>query len=228
MMKRFGGRGEDAAPEGMHQGQTAYDAGQIISHFFREAGQLRSYRKHEFIFREEDEAAEAYYVQSGLVKISQSAQEGHHITLFLRHEGEAFGTAEVLADRRRQRYARCISDCEIVSIPTDSFVRLVQSQPEVLYAFAVTGAQRLLATQQAVEALISRPVAWRLANFLLQFGIEAEDGVHVQLHVSHEEISGIIGCSRQTVTETLNKWRDQGLIHYEKKHVVLFNPRLLY
>ena len=76
-------------------------------------------------------------------------------------------------------------------------------------------------TQNVVETLISRPVAWRLAWFFGQMGKQKDDVLEVQLQLSHEEISYVIGCSRQTVTETLNKWREKELIEYTKKKITL-------
>ncbi|MFC0331540.1 Crp/Fnr family transcriptional regulator [Paenibacillus sepulcri] len=193
----------------------------LLAQLFEEHGQLRSCKKNEYIFREEDNSDEIYYVRSGLVKISQSAQEGQSITLFLRHVGEVFGAAEVLIGEKRQRDARCIVSSEVLTIAAPVFKNLLQSRTDVLYALTLSNARRLLQTQRYVEMLISRPAAWRLAHFLLQLGRRKGSTLQIALQLSHEEISFIVGCSRQTVTETLNKWREQGLISYEKKSVFI-------
>ncbi|KIL40421.1 hypothetical protein SD70_13455 [Gordoniibacillus kamchatkensis] len=193
----------------------------LIAQLFEQYGTLRHYKKNEVIFREDDECQEVFFVQDGLVKISQSAQEGQGITLFLRHTGEAFGMAEVLAGQKRQRYARCIIDSQVLALAASQFTNLVMREPDVLYALTVTNARRLLSTQRYVETLISRPVAWRLAHLLMQLGRVKGTEIEVALSLSHEEISYIIGCSRQTVSETLSRWREQGVIQYEKKRVVI-------
>lgn len=191
---------------------------------FERHGVPRRYRKQDIIFREEDDSREVCLVREGLVKICRSAVEGQSITLFLRGAGELFGVAEVLADQKRQREARCIRDSELLVLPAGEFVRLLQARPEALYAVAASSARRMLATQRYAEMLVARPVAWRLAHYLLQLGKREGDRLHLSLALSHEEISYIIGCSRQTVTETLNRWREQGLIAYEKKRAVIYDP----
>lgn len=108
-------------------------------------------------------------------------------------------------------------------VPAEHFKSLVLSRPDALYALTVSNARRLLSTQRYVETLISRPVAWRLAYFLSQIGEWKQSEIHVRLPLSHEEMSYIIGCSRQTITETLNKWKEQGLIQYEKKRVIIYD-----
>ncbi|MEW9700471.1 Crp/Fnr family transcriptional regulator [Paenibacillus sp. SI8] len=197
---------------------------EVIVDAFRRYGVPQIYKKNEYVFQENDLPNGAHYVQSGLIKISQSSEEGQGITLFLRYEGEVFGNAEMLTQTKRKRYARCLSDSELITLDAHKFVELAKENSEFAYALAVIGARRLLQTQKMVETLICRPVAWRLAWFLMQLGKPTEVNLEVQVPLSHEEISYVIGCSRQTVTETLNKWRDKGLIEYAKKRIVIFHP----
>ncbi|KQO10699.1 Crp/Fnr family transcriptional regulator [Paenibacillus sp. Leaf72] len=192
-----------------------------LAKLFQEFGSSRVMKKNSFIFRSEEESQDIYFVQDGLVKISQFAQEGQSITLFLRHKGEVFGAAEVLTGQKRQRYARCITDSWILSIPASQFTSLLKRHPDALYALTVVNARRLLQTQRYVETLISRPVAWRLAQLLMQLGVRVGKETVVTLSLTHEEISYVIGCSRQTVTETLGRWREEGIIRYERKMVVI-------
>ncbi|MDQ0873924.1 CRP-like cAMP-binding protein [Paenibacillus sp. V4I3] len=197
---------------------------EVMIEAFRKHGAIQTYRKNEFVFQENDQPSGAYYVDSGLIKISQSSEEGQGITLFLRYEGEIFGNAEILTNIRRKRYAKCLVDSQIITLDGRKFIELAKENAEFSYSVAVLGARRLLQTQKMVETLISRPVAWRLAWFLMQLGNPTDVKLEVQVPLSHEEISYVIGCSRQTVTETLNKWRDKGLIDYAKKKIVVYHP----
>ncbi|WP_219835522.1 Crp/Fnr family transcriptional regulator [Paenibacillus sp. R14(2021)] len=196
----------------------------VIASIFREHGSLKTYRKNEFIFQENDAPSAAHYTETGLIKISQSSQEGQGITLFLRYPGEVFGNAELLTQLPRRRYAQCLMESQVITLESRLFLELAITDATFAFALAVTTARRLLQTQNMVETLISRPVAWRLAWFLMQLGSEHEGTVEVQLQLSHEEISYVIGCSRQTVTEMLNKWRELGLIAYTKKQIVIQDP----
>ncbi|NBD23964.1 Crp/Fnr family transcriptional regulator [Paenibacillus glycinis] len=196
----------------------------IILGVFRAYGTERTCRKHEFIFQENDPPSAAHYVESGLIKISQSSQEGQGITLFLRYPGEMFGNAELLTGLLRRRYAQCLTESRVMTLEARLYLELVRENASFSYALAVITARRLLQTQNMVETLISRPVAWRLAWFLMQMGREQDGQIEVQLQLSHEEISYVIGCSRQTVTEILNKWREKALITYAKKQIIIHHP----
>ncbi|MGO4546611.1 Crp/Fnr family transcriptional regulator [Paenibacillus sp. 2TAB23] len=208
---------QNGFPEPDHHNET------ILRAFYK-YGTKRLFKKNEFIFQENDPPAAACYVEKGLIKISQSSQEGQGITLFLRYPGEVFGNAELLANVSRRRYAKCLTDSEILTFEARQFLALAKEDPAFSYSLAIITARRLLQTQNMVETLISRPVAWRLGWFLIQMGKREEGIAEVQLQLSHEEISYVIGCSRQTVTELLNKWREKALIAYDKKKIVILDP----
>lgn len=197
---------------------------EVVLGAFRKYGVTKVYRKNDFVFQENDPPSAAHYVESGLIKISQSSQEGQGITLFLRYPGEVFGNAELLTNLHRRRYAKCLMDSQIITLESRQFLELAKEDSEFAFSLAVITARRLLQTQNVIETLISRPVAWRLAWFLIQMGKQKDDVFEVQLQLSHEEISYVIGCSRQTVTETLNKWREKELIAYTKKKIIIMNP----
>jgi CRP-like cAMP-binding protein len=197
---------------------------QIILDAFNKFGTSRTYKKNEFLFQENDPATAVYLVENGLVKISQSTQEGQGITLFLRYPGEVFGNAELLAHVNRRRYAKCLTASQIMSLESRQYHELAMQDAEFSYSLAVITARRLLQTQQRVESLISRPAAWRLGWFLYQIGKRRDGTLEVNLQLSHEEISYVIGCSRQTITETLNKWKENEMITYTKKKISILHP----
>jgi CRP-like cAMP-binding protein len=197
---------------------------EVILNAFHSYGVPKAHKKNEFIFLENDPPNAVFFVNSGLIKISQSSQEGQGITLFLRYAGEIFGNAEILTNLQRKRYAKCLVDSEIIALDSIKFIELAKHDAEFAYSLAVLGARRLLQTQNVVETLISRPVAWRLAWFLVQLGKQKDKVLEVHLQLSHEEISYAIGCTRQTVTETLNKWREKELVEYTKKKIIIYNP----
>ena len=62
----------------------------------------------------------------------------------------------------------------------------------------------------------------------MEFSEEINDKRYVELPITHEEISFLIGCSRQSVTEILNKWREQKLIDYNRRKVVIYDSDSLF
>jgi CRP/FNR family transcriptional regulator, global nitrogen regulator len=68
----------------------------------------------------------------------------------------------------------------------------------------------------------------RLVSFLLilcrDFGVPANDGVTVDLKLSHQAIAEAIGSTRVTVTRLLGDLRKQKMISISKKKITVHNP----
>jgi len=198
------------------------DVRQVLQTF----GTARTCKKNVFIFHVNDPVNDVYYLDEGWVKVSQDGGEGQGVTLFLRQAGELFATAEVLTRMPfRERYARCLTDCRIYSLGARKLFDLMKAHPELLLTVASMMSRRLLDTQNFVEALMNKPVSWRLANVLIRL---ADPAGYVNLPITHEELSFLIGCSRQTVTDLLNSWHGQGWIAYQRRSITILDKDALF
>jgi len=191
-------------------------------------GIRRHYKKNEFIFRLHESANQIYLLEEGWVKVSKDGGEEQPVTLFLHRAGELFGSEEAIAHiSLRERDARCLTNCSIFSIDTHTFLAILQEDSSMLFAITALIAKQHLYIQDCVEALMGKTVSWRLASLLIYFSTKKDDTLLVELPITHEELSFMIGCSRQTVTELLNKWRKQGIIDYQKRLITIFDKNAL-
>ena len=209
-----------------------YEYSKIIPLLFEKHGYLKKYKKKHLLFGEEDSPGKCYFIKRGLVKMSQSTVEGYNVTFFLRNKREFFGIIELILNIPRQRYAQCLTDTILWEMDKSVFLDLIGNNPKINHLFFQMVSNRLLLMQKSIGNLMSKPVHWRLAWLLKQLS-ENEDGNkknEITLHnlPTHEEISNIIGCSRQTVSENLSNWRKMGLINYKKKKMNIFNIENLF
>lgn len=200
-----------------------------LRQFFKMHGEKRLLAKNDYLFRINEKTNRIYFLESGWVKVSHDGWDGQSITLFLRKYGEIFGAAEILAKTEmRERYAQCLTSCTVYSMPAVEWFNYANQQPELWQLMAGMMAARLLDTQSFVEVLTCRPVPWRLAWMLMKYA-EKENGVYsTTLPLTHEEISFMIGCSRQKITEFLSRWRKKGVIDYEREKIVILQPQSIF
>ena len=57
-----------------------------------------------------------------------------------------------------------------------------------------------------------------------QTGIETASGVKIPMHLTHKEISDIVGISRETATRVLTHLQELKLIKVETRHFIVNNP----
>lgn len=194
---------------------------QLITHL-RKYGVRRSYLKHQMVFQEGDPPDAVYLIGRGMLKVSQSTEEGANVTFFIQKRDDVFGFAEVLLQCKRDRFAQCLTDCELLVMPSHTFIQMARQHNEISFGLLLMITSRFLLTQKAVVALVTKPVSWRLSWLIKQLGpIQKGDDHEVELELTHEEIARIIGCSRQTVSETLSEWRAKGWISYTRRKLIL-------
>lgn|SRR5699024_409008 len=206
------------------------DAKKKINSFTNELikgyGTLKVYKKNYYLFHEGDVAKKLYFIEKGLVKVSESTLEGQNITFFLRKDNELFGMSEIVLQKPRNRFAQCLTDSRVWEVDANMFHELISNNHELSFLFLQIASQRLLQMQKNVGMLMSKPVSWRLAWLLTQFTKANNDTVSncvVSIPLTHEEISNIVGCSRQTISETFNKWHKKKLIYYSNKEILIYD-----
>ncbi|EHS57989.1 Crp/Fnr family transcriptional regulator [Paenibacillus sp. Aloe-11] len=195
----------------------------------RKYGTLRRFPKGSFVFTKGSVPVGSYFIENGLLKVCQFTEEGRDVTFFIRKTGDAFGLAEIVLGQNHPCYAQCLHDSQIWVLDAAIIQEKIHSDHEVMSDILYTMTDRLIHHQSTVELLISKPVPWRLAWLLQQLGTPVGDSdSRIDLVLNHEEISNMIGCSRQTVSELLSKWKAQGIISYDRKHIVLHNVQAIF
>ena len=187
-------------------------------------GKKMTFEKNTMIFKNGERTGMLYLLMDGWVKIAQEGKDGQAITLSLRRGGDLFGLVEILADESvRSRSAYSLTGSTVYALPIEKMDGLLSEQPGLMSTLCKLMAQRLLESQEFIKVLTSMSVPQRLSWFLRVFAEEREDGLTVELPLTHEEVSYILGCSRQKVTGFLNLWRTEGYITYERGKIKIID-----
>lgn len=191
----------------------------------RKAGMEMNYPKGHTLFSAGDLADRIYLVEDGYVKIYRIASDGRRVTVgCIRSPGELMGLAETLYHGERTCFAGAINDVKAIVVRKSRFEELLETEPQL----AIKVARLLGARMREAEALVHELVCWqvpgRLALLLLKVseltGVETEKGIKIDLRLTHEEMANMIGTSRQTVTSTLNT--------FKQEHSIMIEGRDLY
>lgn len=193
---------------------------------------LRSFKKNETIFFQDDQPTTVYYIKSGFVKGYDIDSQGSEQLLWLGAAGDffpvmwAFGLAESVP-----YFFNAFTNLEAYAIPRVHFRNFLDTSHEALLEFTDQITTRLFETYRHLNAAEKARTEEKVAHSLLflasRFGGMANETVQkITLPVTHQDIARLIGLSRETVTQELKKFKELGYIYYDKDQFIIYPDKL--
>ena len=172
-----------------------------------------------------------FIVRSGRIKISVTSQEGKTIILRIAEAGYVLGLSAALSGSQHEVSAEALEPCSVTAIPVNDFLGLLQRYPEA----AMEATRWVLKEYQLVFSDVCRlalptTVAGRLANLLLDWrktGHQGQINPRFTMSLTQEEIAGMTGTSRETVSRVLQQFQREKLISIKGSSLTVLQPQAL-
>ena len=191
---------------------------------------VRVFKKDETVFDQDERAGLLYLLISGVVRVSYNGHDRQTIVSLL-PPGEFFGVDSLVPDSRHPFRCDAFETSTIGSIKPQVFVEtlLGTAYENFLPGFATTlhlSRQSYIHCIRGIGLDVRRRIALELSNLAEQFGSNDSRGILITLAISHETLAGIVGASRQQVTEYLNEFDREKIILREGRRIII-NPKSL-
>ncbi len=209
---------------------------QPLASVFRRIGRgsfppiVESFERGKTIFFPGDPAERVYFLLKGAVKLSRVYEAGEEITVALLKENSVFGVLSLITGQRSDRFYHAVAftPVELLSAPIEQVEQAFRDNPELSMIMLRGLSSRILQTEMMIETLAHRDMGSRLVSFLLilcrDFGIPTNEGIRIDLKLSHQAIAEAIGSTRVTVTRLLGDLRQENMISIHKKKITVHNP----
>lgn len=189
----------------------------------------RYYKKSEFIYFSDDTADKVFFIHGGAVKIAGYTEEGNEMIKAILHQGEVFGELAIYGEQKRRDYAQAVEDTEVCVLNREDVVGLMRDVSGFQAFFNRLMGERVIYTQKRLESLLFKDAKTRVAEYVLNEGRKKGKkdprGIEIRNYLTHQEIASFTGTSRQTVTTVLNQFRDQKLLDFDRKTILIKNMR---
>ena len=134
--------------------------------------------------------------------------------------------------RKRSATVTSIEESELLALTYTNYQKLLQLHPHTATQFLThmlsTLANRLRATDELYQDSVFLDVSARLAKFLLNTSIEADEldqGQRlIDFHLSQYELGTLINASRESVNKQLRDWESLGIVKINKGKIILLDP----
>ena len=184
------------------------------------------------LFKEGDAGDRLYVVVEGKLKLGTTSTDGRENLLSILGPGEMFGELSLFDPGPRTATATAVTDARLLSLSNDKVIGWVSQHPKVSLQLLGRLAQRLRRSNEVLADLVFSDVPGRVAKAIMdlgnRFGVQKEDGLHVNHDLTQEELAQLVGASRETVNKALADFAGRGWVRLEPRSVVVLDlERLL-
>ena len=179
----------------------------------------------EILFLQSDPSEFAYIVRSGEISIVLSSPDGRDMMINNMRRGDIFGELGILTAQPRSTSAIAHADTDILAIPGEVFLRIMDQQPPLARRILKITAERLQRSGEREGALAFLDAQARLARLLLE--LEKDEKAKGYVTISQDELAHRTGLIRQTVAKALGKWRRAGWLITGRGRILILNHNAL-
>jgi CRP/FNR family cyclic AMP-dependent transcriptional regulator len=166
-----------------------------------------------------------YYVIKGSVEVLIEDEEGNEMVLAYLNKGQFFGEMGLFNDQpQRSAWVRTRSQCELAEMTYPRFRQIAAESPTLLFELAT----QLARTNRKLGDLAFVDVTGRVAHAIMDLCNEPDAMSHpegTQIKVSRQELSRLVGCSREMAGRVLKVLEEQGLLTARGKTMVVYGVR---
>jgi len=182
------------------------------------------FKKNAILMTEGDTGDSMYVIQSGLVKVFVSDEDGKELVLYEQGPGAVIGDIALLDDEPRSASVSTLDKTTALMIGKASFIECLKESPEMCLGIIRSLTQRLRQATEGSRSLALDNVYRRLADKLQELSTSNNDIIHLEKKYSHQELGNMIGASREMVGKVMAELVkgeyvlvQDGIIHIQKK-----------
>jgi CRP-like cAMP-binding protein len=190
-----------------------------------EASKFQALQKGEMLFLQSDPCESAYIVRTGTISIVLQSADGREMIINEMRSGDMFGELGILTKKSRSTSAVARTNSELLVIPKQAFLKVMDDEPGLARLILELTARRLQMSSERESALVFMDAQARLANLLLELDKQEKETGYIT--ISQDELAHHTGLIRQTVAKALGKWRRQGYLLTGRGRIVLLNHKAL-
>jgi CRP/FNR family cyclic AMP-dependent transcriptional regulator len=195
-----------------------YDSLNIL-HNYKEA------HRNDYIYFEAEHYRNLYFVKEGFVKIGYRDKDGNEVIKEIIGSGDIFGQITLEEKNADGEFAQAYkSDVSLCMFRVDEFSKLLELKPQLAIRFAHMVGGKMNRLETRMINLLQRDVRSRLLYFFhslsQQFKSNLTDNCfEMDNFLTHDDISRLIGSSRQTVTSMLAQLEQEKLVIFSRKRL---------
>ena len=191
---------------------------------------VTTFEKDQVIYDAGEQNQTFFFLQKGFVKVGSITEDGHELIYDVRKAGDIVGELCASGQRRQDR-AVALERTEVIAVPLDEVLEIVQKNSHLLQELVQMFCESLSDAYDQLNTLASRDTVHRLVGVLLRLGTELghTSGQRTELsaYLTQEEISQMVMARRERVSTAMNFLRNRGMVDYSHRGYLVLNLKAL-
>ncbi len=192
-----------------------------------EYSQIIDFPKGTSIFNRGDAAVGLYILLEGQLKLGVTSPQGTEKIISIVVPGESFGEAILFLERQFPVYAQAIMDSQVLLVPKNLIFSMLDHDPMFARKMLAGLSIRMHQLVQDIEMLSLQSCTQRFIGYLLQISADAPDASNITLPTSKTTIASLLNLTPETLSRTLAKLQQLGLIEVNGKDVTITDVKKL-
>lgn len=183
------------------------------------------------IFVEGQTARGVFVLCQGQAKLSTTSREGKTFILRIAKPGEIIGLHSVVSGKPYELTVETMKPSQFDFVASDDFIRFLKEHGDACLRAAQHLSRDCRDAYDVVRSIgLSRSAPARVAKFLLEYVADEQvtnGTVHAKLVLTHEDLSQLMGTSRETITRTLADFRKKEIVELKGSTLTIHNKSAL-
>jgi CRP-like cAMP-binding protein len=194
----------------------------LLVYFFEKKEPIQKIKAGSVLFQEKDSVEYVYLLLKGSISLGRVHLRGKDFILKILNDQELIVEYQLFKQNPHyQFYAKAMTDCEMILIKKDQFEQFVKNDPEAMSALVAWLSTGYLKAQMKCQDLIMNGKKGGLYSILIRlcnsYGIRTEDGILIDLPLTHQELANLTYGTREVIQRALKELREKDIITYENQ-----------
>jgi CRP/FNR family transcriptional regulator len=187
---------------------------------------LKTFRKGEYLFRQRESAHGFYIVRRGIINVHRVAPDGREQVIHLFRPGETFAENALVSETGYLTDARSVAESEVIMVPKWEFLQILRMRADIALRILASMSQHMRGLISSLESVTLKDSETRLMNWILRRCPKplSHKPAEVAIGMTKTMLSGELGTRQETLSRTLAKLRESGLISVRGRTLKIPDP----
>lgn len=187
---------------------------------------LKALAKGDYLFHEGEPVAGFYIVQRGAINVHRVNAAGKEQVIHIFRPGDSLAEAALASHQGYPADARAESTSQVLLVQKTGFVELLRRHAELALRLLASMSFHLHDVVGQLDDLTLKDVETRLTHWLLKQCPEPRPAgpVEVKLHHTKRVLAAELGTVSETLSRTLAKFKEQGLLTVDGSKLTVLDP----